>query len=78
MPIYEYYCDNGHEFEAFQRIEDPVLPVCKLCAGHAYRKISRSHGSKNAGVYLFDRRYGARDILHDSTLSHREKQQFLP
>ncbi|OGW17544.1 MAG: hypothetical protein A3G93_03030 [Nitrospinae bacterium RIFCSPLOWO2_12_FULL_45_22] len=78
MPIYEYYCDNGHEFEAIQRIDDPVLPTCKLCASEAYRKISLSHGSKKAGVYLFDRRYGARDILHDPTLSNREKQQFFP
>ncbi|MBI2875850.1 MAG: zinc ribbon domain-containing protein [Candidatus Tectomicrobia bacterium] len=77
MPIYEYYCDQGHEFEIIQRIEDPVLQTCKLCDGQAHRKISPSHGWKRAGVYLFDRRYGARDILHDKTLSQREKQRSL-
>jgi putative FmdB family regulatory protein len=78
MPIYEYYCDNGHEFESIQGINEPALSTCKLCTSNAYRKISRSSTLKKAGIYLFDRRYGARDVLHDPTLSDRERKQFLP
>lgn len=77
MPIYEYYCESGHEFETLQRIDDPVLQVCTFCSGKSYRKISQSHGWKRAGTYFFDRRHGARDVLHDTTLSNREKQRFL-
>jgi len=78
MPIYEYYCDQGHEFETLQGIEEPPLEQCKICSAKAYRKISRSTTLKKAGVYVFDRRYGPRDILHDPTLSDREKRQLLP
>jgi putative FmdB family regulatory protein len=29
MPIYEYRCTEGHEFELQQRIGDPPLKRCK-------------------------------------------------
>jgi putative FmdB family regulatory protein len=31
MPIYEYRCRNGHQFEVFQAISDPPVAVCKEC-----------------------------------------------
>ena len=31
MPIYEYRCPNGHVFELFQRIGDPVPEKCEVC-----------------------------------------------
>ena len=31
MPIYEYRCPNGHVFELFQRINDPVPEKCEVC-----------------------------------------------
>jgi putative FmdB family regulatory protein len=28
MPIYEYRCENGHNFEVMQRMSDPALEAC--------------------------------------------------
>lgn len=77
MPIYEYRCEKGHLFEAFQHIIDPSLEKCKLCDAKATRCISRVNLPKGAGVYFFDRAHGNRDILHDPTLSDRERSSIL-
>ncbi len=31
MPIYEYRCPNGHQFEVFQAIADPPVTACQEC-----------------------------------------------
>ena len=31
MPIYEYRCRNGHQFEVFQAISDPPVTACQEC-----------------------------------------------
>ena len=31
MPIYEYRCDNGHNFEVMQRMTDDPVSVCQTC-----------------------------------------------
>jgi putative FmdB family regulatory protein len=31
MPIYEYRCPNGHQFEVFHRMTDPDPKVCEVC-----------------------------------------------
>ena len=31
MPIYEYRCRNGHQFEVFQAISDTPVSACKEC-----------------------------------------------
>jgi len=31
MPIYEYRCRNGHQFEVFQAISDDPVSVCQEC-----------------------------------------------
>lgn len=31
MPIYEYKCPEGHVFELFQRMSDPMPEVCPTC-----------------------------------------------
>jgi putative FmdB family regulatory protein len=31
MPIYEYRCRNGHQFEVFQAISDEPVSVCQEC-----------------------------------------------
>jgi putative FmdB family regulatory protein len=31
MPIYEYRCPNGHLFELFQRMGDPLPDACEVC-----------------------------------------------
>jgi putative FmdB family regulatory protein len=31
VPIYEYKCPQGHVFEVFQRMSDPLPEVCEIC-----------------------------------------------
>jgi putative FmdB family regulatory protein len=31
MPIYEYRCRNGHQFEVFQAISDEPASACQVC-----------------------------------------------
>jgi putative FmdB family regulatory protein len=37
MPIYEYRCENGHLFEAMQKIADPPVTACATCAAPVQR-----------------------------------------
>lgn len=37
MPIYEYRCDNGHTFEAVQRMVDDPLTECTVCGAPVQR-----------------------------------------
>jgi putative FmdB family regulatory protein len=31
MPIYEYRCPQGHTFEQFRRMTDPLPEMCEIC-----------------------------------------------
>jgi putative FmdB family regulatory protein len=31
MPIYEYRCRNGHQFEVFQAISEEPVSACQVC-----------------------------------------------
>lgn len=77
MPIYEYCCENGHDFEVLQKMGAPALETCTICSGRAWRKLSVPNLPRRAGVYMFDRRYGGRDILHDAAFSDREKNNII-
>jgi putative FmdB family regulatory protein len=37
MPIYEYRCRNGHEFEVFQSMADDPVTVCEECGAPVER-----------------------------------------
>lgn len=38
MPIYEYRCLNGHQFEVMRRFSDPPVEACDEC-GEAVQKV---------------------------------------
>jgi putative FmdB family regulatory protein len=40
MPIYEYKCENGHVFEAIQRMTDEPLTACEECGAPASRVLT--------------------------------------
>jgi putative FmdB family regulatory protein len=40
MPIYEYKCENGHVFEAIQKMTDEPLRACEDCGAPASRVLS--------------------------------------
>jgi putative FmdB family regulatory protein len=37
MPIYEYRCTNGHEFEVFQSMADDPVSTCEVCGAQVER-----------------------------------------
>ncbi len=54
MPIYEYVCNKGHEFEVNQGINDDPVARCQVdgCRAHAQRVISLSgFALKGSGWY---------------------------
>ena len=77
MPIYEYHCENGHDFEVLQKMSAPPLESCIICSRKAWRKISLCNQPKKSGVYLFDRRFGGRDVLHDAAFSDKERGEII-
>jgi len=55
MPIYEYRCGNGHEFEVFQSMsEDPVseCPECGAAVERVFRPVAVHF--KGSGFYTTD------------------------
>src|SRR6187402_3793838 len=40
MPVYEYKCENGHVFEAIQKMTDEPLRECQECGAPASRVLS--------------------------------------
>ncbi len=55
MPIYEYRCDNGHTFEAFQSMSDDALETCEVCDAAAHRVLSApAIHYKGSGFYTTD------------------------
>lgn len=40
MPIYEYKCENGHVFDAIQRMTDEALTACEECGAPASRVLT--------------------------------------
>jgi putative FmdB family regulatory protein len=40
VPIYEYRCEHGHEFEVMQRMSDQDIASCNECAAPARRVFS--------------------------------------
>ena len=37
MPIYEYKCDKGHQFEVLQRMTDDPVTTCQTCDAEVQR-----------------------------------------
>jgi putative FmdB family regulatory protein len=37
MPIYEYRCRNGHNFEVMQSMSDDPVTACEVCAASVER-----------------------------------------
>ena len=55
MPIYEYRCENGHTFEAFQPMSEDALSDCEVCDAPASRVLSApAVHFKGSGFYTTD------------------------
>jgi putative FmdB family regulatory protein len=59
MPIYEYRCKKGHEFEVMQRIGDDPAEKCEVCGATVQRVFHPiAVHFKGSGFYNTD--YGTR------------------
>jgi len=59
MPIYEYRCENGHNFEVMQRMSDDALTTCSECGAPVQRVFHPvAIHFKGSGFYNTD--YGKR------------------
>src|SRR5918992_2845567 len=55
MPIYEYKCANGHQFEVVQRMTDDPVAICEVC-GEPVERVFRPVAVhfKGSGFYTTD------------------------
>ena len=62
MPIYEFRCPDGHQFELFQRMSDPPPEVCELCGKGPLTKVLHPVPIhfKGSGFYSTDYGRGGR------------------
>jgi putative FmdB family regulatory protein len=59
MPIYEYRCKKGHQFEVTQRISDDPVTTCEVCGAQVQRVFHPiAVHFKGSGFYNTD--YGTR------------------
>jgi putative FmdB family regulatory protein len=55
VPIYEYRCTNGHQFEALQRFSDAPLESCEVCEAPVHKVLSApAVHFKGSGFYTTD------------------------
>jgi putative FmdB family regulatory protein len=60
MPIYEYRCPKGHEFEVFHGMDDPPPSACEVCGASPVTRVFSPVPIffKGSGFYATD--YGRR------------------
>ncbi|MCW3064124.1 MAG: regulatory protein FmdB family [Solirubrobacterales bacterium] len=59
MPIYEYRCEQGHQFEVMQRMSDDAVASCSECSAPVQRVFHPiAVHFKGSGFYNTD--YGTR------------------
>jgi putative FmdB family regulatory protein len=60
MPIYEYRCEQGHNFEVMQRMSDDPVATCETCEAPVQRVFHPvAVHFKGSGFYNTD--YGTRN-----------------
>jgi putative FmdB family regulatory protein len=68
MPIYEYRCPNGHEFEVFQAMSDEPVSVCQECGAPVERVFHPvAVHFKGSGFYTTDYARKAKETSADGT-----------
>ncbi len=84
MPIYEYKCENGHVFEALQKMSDDPLTRCEQCGAPVERVFhpiavhfkgsgfyTTDYGSKKAGAASSDDNSSGSDASDSSDSSSK-------
>ena len=66
MPIYEYRCKKGHQFEVMQRMSEGPLSTCTTCGAPVQRVLhAPAVHFKGSGFYTTD--YGKRSSSDSAT-----------
>lgn len=72
MPVYQYRCDKGHEFEVLQRMSDDALTKCEKCGKPAQRVLfAPAIHFKGTGFHNTD--YGTKNRPRDTGNSGGDK-----
>ncbi|MDH5191489.1 MAG: zinc ribbon domain-containing protein [Gammaproteobacteria bacterium] len=74
MPIFDYQCTEcGHEFEAIQKISDPVLTDCPECGKATLKKMvsAPSFRLKGGGWYETDFKGSKKSAASKETTSDK-------
>ena len=75
MPIYEYQCTKGHEYERAEGFDAPTEQRCPKCGGSSRRLISMpSVIFKGSGFYSTDNRKGDAGNNGDSSRGASDDQ----
>jgi putative FmdB family regulatory protein len=77
MPIYEYRCRNGHQFEVFQSISDAPVTACQECGAPVERVFhSVAVHFKGSGFYTTDyARKGSAKSSADGDSNSKESKE---
>jgi putative FmdB family regulatory protein len=64
MPIYEYRCPKGHEFDVLHRMDDPAPEKCEICGASPLERVFRPVPIffKGSGFYTTDYGRGKRKV----------------
>ncbi len=71
MPIYEYRCTNGHQFDVMQRMSDDPLTECTEC-GASVQKVLNAPAIHFKGSGFYNTDYGRRNGSKSSDSSSSE------
>ena len=72
MPIYEYKCTNGHQFEVMQRMSDDAVTACEVCDATVQRVFHPiAVHFKGSGFYNTD--YGTRRRSREGAETNESK-----
>ena len=60
--MYDYRCPNGHTFELFQRMSDPLASGCEICGASPVERVLYAPAVhfKGSGFYSTDYGSGAK------------------
>jgi putative FmdB family regulatory protein len=61
VPTYDYQCENGHEFEAFQSMKEEPLAHCVQCGANVRRLIGPGAGFIFKGGGFYQTEYRSKD-----------------
>jgi len=72
MPIYEYRCDQGHNFEVMQRMSDEPVETCETCEAPVSR-VFRPPAVHFKGSGFYNTDYGTRKRNRESSDGHKSE-----